>query len=141
MQLPDVNVLVCAYREDAVDHEKHHEWLRRTIDSDETFGLTELALSGFLRIVTHPGIYTPPSPIRDALSFVEDLRGLPNCAIVRPAARHWEIFARLCAEAGVRGNLVPDAFHAALAMESGSEWITMDRGYARFPGLRWRTPF
>ena len=48
---------------------------------------------------------------------------------------------RLCREAGARGNLVPDAWFAALAIESGSDWITTDRDYARFPGLRWRHPF
>ncbi|BCA56555.1 hypothetical protein W02_36950 [Nitrospira sp. KM1] len=43
--------------------------------------------------------------------------------------------------AGVKGNLVPDAYLAALAIESGSEWITTDRDYYRFPGLRVRHPF
>jgi len=38
-------------------------------------------------------------------------------------------------------GLEPDAWFAALAIESGCEWITPDRDYARFPGLRWRTPF
>lgn len=47
---------------------------------------------------------------------------------------------RLCREAGARGNLVPDAYLAALAIESGSEWITMDRNFSRFKGLRWRHP-
>jgi predicted nucleic acid-binding protein len=46
----------------------------------------------------------------------------------------------LCRRANARGNLIPDAFLAALAIESGSEWITADRDYARFPGLRWRNP-
>jgi hypothetical protein len=50
------------------------------------------------------------------------------------------IFKRLCSEADARGNLVPDAWFAALAIESGSEWITLDRDYARFPGLQWRVP-
>ena len=58
-----------------------------------------------------------------------------------PGPRHWEIFIRLCRAARVNGNLVPDAYLAALAIESGSEWITTDRDYSRFPGLRWRHPF
>jgi hypothetical protein len=57
-----------------------------------------------------------------------------------PGERHWGIFRRLCNEVGARGNLVPDAYLAALAIESGSEWVTTDRDYARFPGLRWRHP-
>jgi len=60
--------------------------------------------------------------------------------VLIPGPRHWEIFARLCRKIGARGNRVPDAFLAALAIESGSEWMTADRGFARFPGLRWRHP-
>jgi hypothetical protein len=43
-------------------------------------------------------------------------------------------------EIGARGNLVPDAYLAAMAIESGCEWITTDRDYSRFKGLRWRHP-
>ena len=50
------------------------------------------------------------------------------------------MFLRLCREADARGSLIPDAFHAALAIEYGLEWITLDRGFARFPGLRWSSP-
>jgi len=64
----------------------------------------------------------------------------PSCVPVVPGPRHWSIFCRLCREASTRGNRIPDAFLAALAIESGSEWITTDRGFGRFPGLRWRHP-
>jgi toxin-antitoxin system PIN domain toxin len=97
-------------------------------------------LSGFLQIATHPSAVVPPEPIERALEFVETLRAQPNCVSIRPGPRHWDIFARLCIEVGAKGNIVPDAYHAALAIESGSEWITTDRDYARFPGLRWRHP-
>jgi len=59
---------------------------------------------------------------------------------VRPGARHWSIFRKLWHDASARGNLVPDAFLAALAIEQGATWVTTDRGFARFPGLRWRVP-
>jgi len=68
------------------------------------------------------------------------LRGLANCVPVAPGLRHWEIFRALCSEARARGNLVPDAYLAALAIESGCEWISTDRGFSRFKGLRWRHP-
>src|SRR5438477_407916 len=74
-------------------------------------------------------------------AVIEDaLRARPNCVPIAPGPRHWEVFTGLCRRAGARGNLVPDAYLAALAIESGSEWITADRGFARFPGLRWRHP-
>ena len=140
MQLVDVNILVYAYREDAPGHAGFRTWLQATLESDLAFGVSELVLSGFLRIVTHPRVFDPPSPIDHALDFAEVIRTQANTVMVAPGSRHWAIFARLCREAGVKGNLVPDAYLAALAIESGSEWITTDRDYSRFPGLRWRHP-
>jgi hypothetical protein len=60
---------------------------------------------------------------------------------IAPGLRHGEIFAKLCREAHVRGHLVSDAYLAALAIESGCEWISTDGDYARFTGLKWRRPF
>jgi hypothetical protein len=138
--LPDVNVLVYAHREDASGHERYRAWLEEVVNGDEAYGMADLVLSGFLRIVTHPRIFNPPSATGAALAFASQVRGQPNCVPIAPGARHWEIFVRLCQTAGVRGSLVPDAYLAALAIESGSEWITTDRDYSRFPGLRWRHP-
>ncbi|TAK75093.1 MAG: PIN domain-containing protein, partial [Dehalococcoidia bacterium] len=73
-------------------------------------------------------------------AFANTLRSSPGVVIVGAGDRHWDIFERLCLEAGARGNLVTDAYLAALAIESGSELITTDRDFARFPGLRWRHP-
>jgi toxin-antitoxin system PIN domain toxin len=140
MHLVDVNVLVYAYREDATDHALYRDWLEGTVNADAAYGISDLVLSGFLRVVTHPRVFTVPSPMRNAIRFVEELRSQPNSVVVLPGPRHWSIFMRLCRAAGVKGNLVPDAYLAALAIESGSEWITTDRDYARFPGLRWRHP-
>jgi hypothetical protein len=138
--LPDVNVLVYAHREDAPDHDRYHSWLEATLGSAAAYGLSDLVLSGFLRVVTNPRIFQRPSPLEVAFRFVHEVRDRPNCVHVVPGERHWEIFERLCRECGAKGNLVPDAYHAALAIESGSEWITTDRDYARFRGLRWRHP-
>jgi toxin-antitoxin system PIN domain toxin len=138
--LPDVNVLVYAHRQDAADHHAYLHWLEGLINSDQAFGLSDLVLSGFIRIATHPKVFTPPSTTDQAIAFVQELRDRPNCILVNPGSRHWEIFCRLCKEAGVKGNLVPDAYLAALAIESGSEWVTTDRDYSRFPDLRVRHP-
>jgi toxin-antitoxin system PIN domain toxin len=93
-----------------------------------------------VRVATHPRIFDPPASTAAALAFADALRSQPNAVLVAPGSRHWEIFGRLCRSAGAKGNLVPDAYLAALAIESGSEWITTDRDFSRFPGLRWRHP-
>jgi len=140
MVLPDVNILVYAHRADALGHAAYHDWLDQVIQSDLAFGISDLVLSGFLRVVTHPRIFDPPSSLDDAMAFAEEIRSQPNCVIVQPGPRHWSIFTRLCQQAGVKGNLVPDAYLAALAIESGSEWISSDRDFSRFTGLNWRHP-
>ena len=125
----------------APNHPAYRGWLQDVVDSDEAFGVSDLVLSGFLRIVTHPRVFSPPEPIESALTFADAPRSRPNAVPLSPGARHWEIFHRLCGEADAKGNLVPDAYLAALAIESGSEWITTDGDYSRFRGLRWRYPF
>ena len=141
MLLVDVNVLVYAFRRDAPNHRAYSDWLQELIDSDTTFGMADLVLSGFVRIVTHPTIFNPPSTVEHAIDFADQIHRHPRCASIAPGPRHWDIFTTLCRETGAKGNLVPDAYLAALAIESGTEWITADRGFARFRGLRWRHPF
>jgi toxin-antitoxin system PIN domain toxin len=140
MILIDVNVLVYAHRYDAPQHGEFLRWWENCAGSDRAFGIADLVLSGFLRVVTHPRIFSPPSPLEASLRFVDEIKARPNYVEVKPGPRHWDIFVKLCRNANARGNLIPDAYLAALAIESGSEWITTDRGYARFPGLRWRHP-
>ena len=140
MILVDVNVLVNAFREAAPEHVAYRAWLVSTIAKDEPFGVSELVLSSFVRVATHPRVFDPPASVQEALRFAEALRSQPNAVIVAPGPRHWGIFSRLCAGAAAKGNLVPDAYLAALAIESGCEWITGDRDFSRFPGLRWRHP-
>jgi toxin-antitoxin system PIN domain toxin len=140
MILVDVNVLIYAFREAAPGHARYRDWLREQITRPEAFGVSELVLSGVIRVLTHPAVFAPPAPLRNALEFAAALRDQPNCVLLQPGNRHWEIFADLCAKSNAKGNLVADAYHAALAIEHGCEWITTDRDYARFPGLRWRHP-
>ena len=140
MILCDVNVLVYAHRSDTRDHDAYRSWLENVINSQAAYGVSDVVLSGFLRIVTHPRIFSSPSRFEEALAFAAQVRNQPNAVLLQPGNRHWEIFTNLCTIANVKGNLVPDAFLAALAIESGSEWITTDRDFSRFPKLVWRHP-
>jgi hypothetical protein len=140
MILMDVNVLVYAHREDSTRHGEFKAWLEKLINSDQSYGIADIILSGFLRIVTHPRVFKIPTSIHKALQFVSQVRDQPNARLIAPGSRHWEIFTKLCQTAGVKGNLVADAYLAALAIESGCEWFTTDRDFSRFPGLRWGHP-
>jgi toxin-antitoxin system PIN domain toxin len=139
--LADVNVLLYAFRPDAVDHERYREWLEAVVNGPAAYGVSPQVLCSLVRISTHPRIYASPSSLEEALLFARTLFGQPNATLILPGERHWGIFEGLCRHAGASGNLVQDAWFAALAIEHGCESITADRDYARFPGLRWRTPW
>ena len=140
MILPDVNVLIYAFRRDLPQHAVCRRWLVGVVSGYARFGMSPLVLAAVVRITTNPRAFRVPSTLEEALGFCENLRGQPHCQIVDPGERHWPVFRRLCIECGIRGSRVTDAWFAALAIEWGCEWVTYDRDYARFPGLNWRMP-
>jgi uncharacterized protein len=140
MILPDVNVLIYAFREDAPQHPVCRSWLRGIVLGDGPFAISPVVLSAVVRVTTDHRIYNVPSSRDEAFGFCDDILVQPNCQIVEPGDRHWAIFKRLCVEADIRGRRIADAWYAALAIEWGCEWITFDRDYARFPGLKWQLP-
>ena len=140
MILPDVNVLIYAFRKDAPEHAMCNPWLTAVVASDARFGLSRLALAALVRITTNRRFHREPSVPAEAFAFCDYLLAQPNCNVVEPGEGHWEIFQRICRETGTTGPRVTDAWYAALAIEWDCEWITFDRDYARFPGLKWRAP-
>ena len=140
MVLLDVNVLVTAMREDAPRHHEINAYVEELRQAPEPFGLSDLVLSGTLRVLTHPRVFDPPTPPGIARAYVAALRSTPNAVVVSPGPRHWELFVGLLEQSSAIGNLVPDAWHAALAIEHGCEWVSDDTDFSRFPGLRWRRP-
>ena len=140
MRLPDVNVLLYAFRDAAPDHARFRAWLQDAVDAEEPLGVADLVLSGFVRVATHPRVFDPPASTEEAFGFARAVREAPNAVRVAPGPRHWDLFERMCLDGAARGNLVSDAYLAALAVESGCELITTDRDFARFPGLRWGHP-
>ena len=140
MILPDVNVLVAAFRSDHEFHSVCRPWLERTINSANAFAISELALSACVRIATNPRAVRDPNTLEEALAYADALRRPAHAVLVTAGRRHWDIFTHLCRDAYVKGALVTDAYFAALAIEHGCEWITLDSDFARFKGLKWRRP-
>lgn len=140
MILMDVNVLVYAHREDIRDHLLYRNWLESVINSNIAYGFSELVLSGFIRVVTHPKIFEQPSALEDAVAFVQQVRMAPQVIGLSPGNNHWQIFMQCMEQISAKGNDVPDAYHAALAIEWDCDWVTTDKGFRRFKGLRVRHP-
>lgn len=140
MLLLDVNILVYAHRADMPQHGAMRRWLSNVRTGSDRFGVPELARSAFVRVVTRGKPFDPPTEMEAALDFCDALLASPRCVRIQAGARQWDVFEQLCRRVRPRGNLVTDAYFAALAIDQECEWITTDRDYAIFPGLTWRHP-
>lgn len=138
MILPDVTLLVYAFLADADHHDVYAPWLQTAIAEDRLL-LPDTVTAGFLRIATNRRIQPRPAPIAEAFAFATaisaDARGLDHPRAV------WPTFAQLVEQdRQIVGNLVPDAYLAAVAISHKAVLATRDRGFARFAGLRWFDP-
>jgi len=140
MILPDVNVLIYAFRQDSDHHRTCLPWLQTVVDGEAAFGISPLSLAAVIRITTNRRSYVRTSTIEEAFRFCDHLLGQPHCRLVEPGDRHWDIFRQLCTATSTLGPDITDAWYAALAIEHGCEWITLDRDFARFRGLKWSPP-
>lgn len=141
MQLPDVNVLIFAHIEDSVpEHPEYAAWITRLATGPESFALSVLVLAGFVRVVTNPRVFSPPSTLDQSFAFISSLVERPTARVVGPGPDHLDIFEWLCRESGATGKLVADAQHAAVAVEHGCTMVLSDSDFSRFPGLRWQHP-
>jgi uncharacterized protein len=136
----DVNVLLYAMRVDSPHYESYGPWLEDALQGNEAIGVSELVLSSVIRLATNHRVFSLPSSVDEVLTFCEAVLAAPAALSVRPGERHWSIFTRLLRDAGVRANIVPDAYLAALAIENGATWASSDRGFARFAGLKLLDP-
>lgn len=141
MIIPDVNVWIGALRPDAEHHSRYREWLTEAMNAPEDVGVSDLILSGVLRIVTNSRAFREPTPLGEAIDALDGIRAATGTSQVRPGSRHWSIFTVLCRSVSATGKLVPDAYHAALAIEIGATFITADRDFFAFPGLAVSRPF
>lgn len=137
MLLPDVNVLLAAFRPDHVHHAPAAAFLADARGGSAVLGLADVALASLIRLATNPRVFRRPDPTWAVLDFVDVLLGAPGQLTVGSPAI-WTRFAGLCRDLGLRGNAVPDALLAAVALEHRAELVTFDRGFGVYGGLRWR---
>ena len=136
MILPDVNVLIYAFRKGVPHHAACRAWLDAVVQDVAPFAVSTLTLGALVRITTNPRSYSPSSSLEDATGFCDDLLEQPHCHVVEPGERHWDIFKRLCNETETRGPRVTDAWYAALAIEWGCEWITLRPRLCALPRVK-----
>lgn len=140
MLLFDVNVVLASHRADHPDHGPVHAWFEAVLDGEEPFTVPLTVWGSFLRLTTNRRIFMIPTPRADAFAFVDATRAQPLHVEIGPGPRHLAVLRRLCEEADVSGDLVPDAVIGAIAVEFGCEVVTLDHDFARFPSVRHRRP-
>lgn len=106
----------------------------------DAFTVADATWASFIRLATDRRIFVAPTPLDEAFGFLRSVRSQPQHVAIGPGERHLQIFEKLCHDADAIGDLAADAYLAAIAMEQDLEVISLDRDFARFPGLRWRRP-
>lgn len=143
MNLLDANLLLYAYDEESPFHVQARAFFETRLSGDEPVGLPWATILAFLRLSTHSKVCSRPLAIEEALEIVDSWFGSPVVCVPEPTDRHWVILAELLNTAGARGNLVPDAHLAALAVQHGARLCSSDRDFERFASwgrLNWLNP-
>lgn len=132
----DTNILVYAHREDSPFHRAAIRRLTELAESPANWAIPWPCLHEFLAIVTHPRIYTPPTPLGRALDQVEAWLEAPTLVLLTESATHWPNLRALLTEGRVAGPQVHDARVAALCRTHGvRELWSADRDFGRFAGI------
>lgn len=130
---PDVNVLVAASRSDHPHHAVARAWLEEAVGASgngPALTLLPMVLASYLRLVTSPKIFQAPTPVGDAVAFVDALLACPG---VHPAplGPEWPRLRQLCLDKQLGGNDVPDAWIAAAVAHLAEHLVSFDRDFRR----------
>lgn len=138
----DVNVLLYASDTASPVHGVARQFLTEAASGRDLFCLGWPTLMSYLRIATHPGIFSAPLTPAEALRNVEGLAALPHVRFLAEQDGFLDVYRAIAAELPVRGNLVPDAHLVALLKQHGVKTLyTRDRDFRKFAFLDVRDPF
>jgi len=138
----DTNVLVAARRAELAHHAQARRLLARLASGQDPWALPWPCVYEFLRVVTHRRVFRPLTPLARAVEDVVHLLAAPSLVMLGEGTAHAAHLERQVLAGEAAGNLALDAHIAALCIEHGvSELWTLDRGLARFPGLKIANPF
>ena len=130
---PDVNVLVAASRSDHPHHAAARQWLHEALiqsSPQRPLSLLPMVVAGFLRLVTNARVFEQPTPIVDAVDFLDALLTAPNVESVNDKL-DWPAFRSLCLSKNLAGNAIPDAWIAACVTQINEHLVTFDKDFKK----------
>jgi len=137
----DVNLLLYATDAASPLHERGRAFVETCMRDGELLCLGWPTLLSYLRIATHPSIFSRPLAPAEAAANVEALIGLPHVRCLAEEEGFWDVYREVTAPVATRGNLVPDAHLAALLRQHGVKTLyTHDRDFLKFDFLDVRDP-
>lgn len=137
----DTNILLHAHRAELPSHDVCLAALRSLAEGARPWALPVFVVAEFVRVATHPRVFSPPSTLDQAFGFVDAILGSPRCQLLTPGPGFVPLFAGLCREGDMRGNRVFDAQLAAVCVEHGvRDIVSLDRDMSRMPSVRASTP-
>lgn len=136
----DTNILVYAHREELPLHRNAMSRLVELAEGVEPWALPVFCIGEFLRVVTHPRLFNPPSTLRQAVQAIGNLLESPSVVILNPAENFWPILTEIAKIADAKGNILFDAQIVAVCREHGvREILSEDRDFSRFEGVTLHT--
>ena len=122
-----------AHRQEAPRHEDALAALSDLAQEPEPWGVPVFCVGEFVRVVTHPRLFDPPSTLEEALAALDRLRASPTLRILQPGDRFFDLLLTCLIDGDARGNLAFDAMIAAVCLEHGArQLLTLDRDFRRF---------
>ena len=133
----DTNVLIYAHREELAQYPQALAWLKALAEGSATWGLPVFCIGEFVRVVTHPRVFDPPSTLAQATGAIENLLASPSLRVLAPGEDYAAHFLECLHDADARGNLAFDAQIVAVCREHGcNQLLTLDRDFRRFKKFR-----
>ncbi|MCL2316001.1 MAG: PIN domain-containing protein [Actinomycetia bacterium] len=137
----DVNILVAAHQPLHAHHDLAARWLSHHLSgATGSVVVPDIVWAGFARVTTNLHAFNPPATPQDAALFAEAVTRAPAYCGIAGLADGVQPFFGTVVRAQARGNLVTDAYIAAVALQLGAAVATFDRDFRRFDGLRIVTP-
>lgn len=138
----DTGILLYAHRSETAEHRESMSLLRDLAEGDELWVVAWPSCYEFVRLATHPKLFSPPSKLKEAIEFIERLSLSPTLRFVGPKDNHLQTFAETLLDGQATSEQALVAQIAAIMVDAGvKEFYTRDNDFRKYRRLRVINPF